>query len=55
MKRIIYSVRIAPDDAATDVLHLREQKRRPRTYRRMARAENLALRVFVVCADIIQP
>lgn len=45
-------VSVSRGDAETTAAHLRQQGRRPRIYERVARAENMTIRIWVVCCAV---
>lgn len=53
--RAITHVCVTRSEAADFSDHLKRQGRHPRTYERMARAENMTVVVFVIVADRVQP
>jgi hypothetical protein len=52
--RAITHVCVTPSEAADFSDHLKRQGRHPRTYERMARAENMTVVVLVIVADRVQ-
>ncbi len=48
---MIRNVFLVQGDAADVAAHLKDQGLHPRVYERTARAENMTIRVWIVCCD----